>query len=897
MAARGINDLDFGSGSTLPGQAGGQTVPSFDDTFGTGSKVSSPGDVSIDTGTSGVTSGSNFSTGFGSRKKDLPTGGLVEPLDGSFKDADKSLNEASIAAENIDSKTTSAPSAPIEESKAVVTTSAPTIFAQPETKPIEESKAEVKQSAPTIFAQPEVKPIQESKAEVKQSGTTAIFQNPLTGEFEEFDDLDKRAKREKQVNEQIVDEGRQREALDLANDFTESTAKFNLDLADPNTPDPVKTAQLNEMIAKFGPENQAAMDSMLVNLKQQGLDGQGAGNAMMLLMARGNRAQMSDMVGRLNTESAQRITDMNKWGAEFGLWMRSQINGEIQTEFQNQAGLFSLAVEAGDEVAMKEAAFNMGIPNLDTTKFQTLSDFETAQVISSFAHDLGIPSISGGLIKDATGLDIDTSGLTNPADKAAFEQRASFIESNISNPEAKKAAYAELAAQYPGAFGYGDDSEGAQAFVNGLDFSQSGAAATTQKEADAFWRTESIKDTPNMESVINAGDRFWESYDDGYIDNAFGNEINKISSLEDGAVVTAEILDAMSGFGVNSINDIDTREEKEAFMSLSKFKTIQGDVTGTTDQIFDNLMIETAKDPELNKFFTDEKLAGVTRRWILDNIVIGNNFEIDEKTGQAIITTDALPPWDERSEQFTFSTWPRATWDAEGNKTEIYSGQEFRDDLDVGSVHNDPAAIAEDKALTDAYLNDKKDHPDMGWLEWYDETQGNTKQLEKEFDPVDSAQQAVLDSIKSFNEGIELGDLSGMTNNQILMAIENDTTSVDRMIQSGKFVAHDKSTLGQSLRGSDWSALNLKADSANTEDDEGKLENEFGAGPGNGSVIIHEGRPMRIVSYLSDFSGGDFFSGRPDRRRGVIQGVYLDTDTGEKITINDSDWTKLGPLA
>jgi len=432
--------------------------------------------------------------------------------------------------------------------------------------------------------------------------------------------------------------------------------------------------------------------------------------------------------------------------------------------------------------------------------------------------------------------------------------------------------------------------------VNGLDFSQSGAAATTQKEADAFWRTESIKDTPNMESVINAGDRFWESYDDGYIDNAFGNEINKISSLEDGAVVTAEILDAMSGFGVNSINDIDTREEKEAFMSLSKFNTLQGDVGGTSQQIFDDLMLETA-GTDAERYFTDPKLEGVTKQWILDNVVIGNNFEIDEKTGQAIITGDALPPWDERSNQFTFMTWPRATWDAEGNKTEIYSGQEFRDDLDISSVHNDPAAIAEDKALTDAYLNDKKDHPDMGWLEWYDETQGNTKQLEKEFDPVDSAQQAVLDSIKSFNEGIELGDLSGMTNNQILMAIENDTTSVDRMIQSGKFVAHDKSTLGQSLRGSDWSALNLKADSANTEDDEGKLENEFGAGPGNGSVIIHEGRPMRIVSYLSDFSGGDFFSGRPDRRRGVIQGVYLDTDTGEKITINDSDWTKLGPLA
>ena len=738
MAVKALDDLDFGSGANLPGQAGGQTVPSFDDTFGTGSSVPAPGDVSID--------GAEFGGTSGRRSIDRPKS-FVKPFD----DATRSLDDASDAVEKLDLEEAAAPPVPQKEEGRDTGTYVGT--SNIVETPVKEEGRDTGTYVGTsnIVEAPVAKEQGINKSKVVVGETKAVFKNPLTGEMEEFDTQEKRSKREKQVNEQIVDEGRQREALDLANDFTESTAKFNLDLADPNTPDPIKTAQLNEMIAKFGPENQAAMDSMVLNLKQQGLDGSGAGNAMMLLMARGNRAQMSEMVGRLNTESAQRITDMNKWGAEFGLRMRSQINNEIQTEFRNQAGLFSLAVEAGDEAAMRDAAFNMGIPNLDTAKFKTLSDFETAQIIASFAHDLGIPSISGGLIKDATGLDIDTSGLTNPADKAAFEQRASFIESNISNPEAKKAAYAELAAQYPGAFGYGDDSEGAQAFVNGLDFSQSGAAATTQKEADAFWRTESIKDTPNMEGVINAGDRFWESYDDGYIDNAFSNEITKVGSLvtpEGGVSGMDEILDAMSGFGVESIEDIDTREEKEAFMSLSKFNTLKGDVSGTTDQIFDDLMMETAKDPELNKFFTDEKLAGVTRRWILDNIVIGNNFEIDEKTGQAIITTDALPPWDERSNQFTFSTWPRATWDAEGNKTEIYSGQEFRDDLDVGSVHNDPAAIAEDKALTDAYLAQKKDNPDMGWLEWYDATQGNTKELEKKFDAVDEEEQNVIDTAK-----------------------------------------------------------------------------------------------------------------------------------------------------
>ena len=601
MAARGINDLDldFGSGANLPGQAGGQTVTSFDDTFGTGSAPKAPGDFSIDGGSSGTSFDSGFDSGSGRRAKDIPKGGLVEPLDSSFTSANESLDAASLAVNKLDlgGATVAAPVKEEARNQNTVTSTSSIIAKEP---PVEEEtrNQNTVTSTSSIAKDAPVKEEGRNKAAVVVGETTAVFKNPLTGEMEEFDTQEKRIKREKQVNEQIVDEGRQREILDKANDLIEGTTKMILDLADPNTPDPIKTAQVNEMIANFGPQNQSAMDSMVPNLKQQGLDGSGAGNAMMLLMARGNRAQMSEMVGRLNTESAQRITDMNKWGAEFGLRMRSQINNEIQTEFQNQAGLFSLAVEAGDEVAMKEAAFNMGIPNIDTAKFKTLSDFETAQVIFSFAHDLGIPSISGGLIKDATGLDIDTSGLTNPADQAAFEQRAAFIESKISNPEAKKAAYLELAAQYPGAFGGFEDTEegraAAEAFVNSLDVSESGAAAQTQKEAIDLWRAESIIDNPNMEGIINAGDRFWESYDEGYIDNAFSNEITKVGSLvtpEGGVSRMDEILDAMSGFGVESIEDIDTKEEKEAFMSLSKFNTLKGDVTGTTDQIFDNLIM------------------------------------------------------------------------------------------------------------------------------------------------------------------------------------------------------------------------------------------------------------------------------------------------------------------
>ena len=888
MAARGINDLDldFGSGANLPGQAGGQTVTSFDDTFGTGSAPKAPGDFSIDGGSSGTSFDSGFDSGSGRRAKDIPKGGLVEPLDSSFTSANESLDAASLAVNKLDlgGATVAAPVKEEARNQNTVTSTSSIIAKEPPVKEEARNQNTVT-STSSIAKDAPVKEEGRNKAAVVVGETTAVFKNPLTGEMEEFDTQEKRIKREKQVNEQIVDEGRQREALDLANDFTESTAKFNLDLADPNTPDPIKTAQLNEMIAKFGPENQAAMDSMVLNLKQQGLDGSGAGNAMMLLMARGNRAQMSEMVGRLNTESAQRITDMNKWGAEFGLRMRSQINNEIQTEFQNQAGLFSLAVEAGDEVAMKEAAFNMGIPNIDTAKFKTLSDFDTAQIIASFAHDLGIPSISGGLIKDATGLDIDTSGLTNPADKAAFEQRAAFIESKISNPEAKKAAYLELAAQYPGAFGGFEDTEegraAAEAFVNSLDFSESGAAAQTQKEAIDLWRAESIIDNPNMEGIINAGDRFWESYDEGYIDNAFSNEITKVGSLvtpEGGVSRMDEILDAMSGFGVESIEDIDTREEKEAFMSLSKFNTLKGDVTGTTDQIFDNLMMETAKDPELNKFFTDEKLAGVTRRWILDNIVIGNNFEFDDD-GNVIITTDALPPWDERSRQYTFYTWPRATWDAEGNKTEIYSGQEFRDDLGLDGVHNTKEAIAEDQALTAAYENYEGTTEDpLPYREWYNATQGNTKELEKKFDRTTSETDFLEQSVAKFDASIESGDFSDIDDSEWLRIFENDSSAISRLQDSsGVKNLSDSDIIGNDiLRVGDFQDLGLRADveingNLQTGDDP-----DVGLGAGNGSIVVLDGRPARIVKFFS--SSQTSGTGGIGARQGNVWVVYLDED-------------------
>lgn len=611
-------------------------------------------------------------------------------------------------------------------------TPAPELFAEFGTK-VEEVAPVQTQAAPTVEPEPEPTPAPlEKEAPVEEEAAQFDFVNPLTGETEQFDTLEEVNKRKTDMEKKVADQKVLDEEKAANNDFLTNVEKFNADLADPSTPDAIKTAQMNELISQFGPENQAATDSMILQLKQDGLDGTGAGNAMMLLMSRGNQAQFSNMVQRLNTESSQRIYDMNKWGAEFGLKMRQDIRAAETKTFNENASLLAVAAEAGDWQNFKSVSSEMGLGNIDTDKLQQMDEFERAEFISRTLKNLGFAVEAAEEFSKITGVPLDTSHLSSldPATQAIISDRLKAIDL-IQDPEAQKQAMMKLAAEHPEAFGFPGDPEAAKDLVSQMDFANSEANQEAFSDASSTMRSLAIQDNPDMNEVILAGKGMWSAWSDSYIDTTFDNSSTASLVLQDEE--QAAIIDALSGFGVESISDIDTREEKEAFLSIMKFNEMKGNTLSLSQEIFDTLSKETMGTELAEWFDGDGDVKDSTAKaWIVENIVIGGNYTRDPDTGLLSISLeDIVPPWNEDFAQYTFLTWPRKTWDEAGAETTLYSGNEFRDELTAEDAYNDPANIAEDQALTNAYLNYHKENPSgLNWLDWYDSTQGNTRPVQ-----------------------------------------------------------------------------------------------------------------------------------------------------------------------
>ncbi len=75
-----------------------------------------------------------------------------------------------------------------------------------------------------------------------------------------------------------------------------------------------------------------------------------------------------------------------------------------------------------------------------------------------------------------------------------------------------------------------------------------------------------------------------------------------------------------------------------------------------------------------------------------------------------------------------------------------------------------------------------------------------------------------------------------------------------------------------------------------------KQDKEDSAGEGKGSIIIYNGRPMRITLYNSQYKGAgggawgsDMLGTGTAQRTEIIKGKYLDGD-GEEVKIGGDGW-------
>ena len=361
---------------------------------------------------------------------------------------------------------------------------------------------------PMVLEEPEVKK-EAGFIGVDKGGEQKIFDTPAQADKSKTDLASRQAAETKQKE---IEQERTGLFEDASESIKQGLAFFN-DIADPNTPDPVYERQLNQFLASIGPQNLQTLNAINFQIKQNGMEGQPAGNALLFAMSRNQGKQMSQVIAGLNTESAQRIIDANKYGLEIGLRVRQQINNERQVDFQNNGLLFSTAAELGDFTTMEDVWSRMsgGLP-LDTEAFQR--DFEIDSILAeaNLAHQLGVYKPTKDLILRAfPQVEFDESAwlAADPARQTAFDNRMILAE-QILDPEERKAEILRIAQEFPEMFGY-DNPEDAVRAVGLIDFTNITAVTNKKIGIEDEMRLLAIQTEPNFDIVLALGSQLFEN--------------------------------------------------------------------------------------------------------------------------------------------------------------------------------------------------------------------------------------------------------------------------------------------------------------------------------------------------------------------------------------------------
>lgn len=100
-------------------------------------------------------------------------------------------------------------------------------------------------------------------------------------------------------------------------------------------PDTAYRAALNQLITSSGLMNQAERDQMQMQINQDpALKGQGAGLAMMSILARNQNLNLDEAIGNLSVQSLNKLIDLQKYGLQVGTQMEAAHIDNQRKDFQ-----------------------------------------------------------------------------------------------------------------------------------------------------------------------------------------------------------------------------------------------------------------------------------------------------------------------------------------------------------------------------------------------------------------------------------------------------------------------------------------------------------------------------------------------------------------------------------
>ncbi len=355
--------------------------------------------------------------------------------------------------------------------------------------------------------------------------------------------------------------------------------------------DPIATREFNFLINGTGPKNQLILDALGMKLKQNNLDGQGAGDALLGMLARDQGFEVDQMIAKIGSDSATRIYEFNKWGF-----------GKAQ----------ELAVAKNK---MQHDDFDAAIKN---------GQYDVAAGIWGDMFP-GIP------------FDVGAAKANDPAIQDAFNNRSAFVKQLIDQGDAEgaKNAMIALAKEFPQQFGFKTPEE-AVASLSGLDYS---------KEVWENNIAQNNKVTTEIRTAALQGDRDSAMLS---IERWYANKLPGAAESEGKSLLGSLSLDEINA-ALKANDKAPITEAEKGSLSASEFAkdykyfTEKKKASGAnaTDMILDQIV---NFHPEVGM---NPAMKDAARAWIFDNLA-GANVTPDGSSlaGFTFKEGSTLPPWD-----------------------------------------------------------------------------------------------------------------------------------------------------------------------------------------------------------------------------------------------------------
>jgi hypothetical protein len=436
--------------------------------------------------------------------------------------------------------------------------------------------------------------------------------------------------------------------------------------------DPVAAQELNSLVMTQGPRNQAMMQSLAMRLRQSGLDGQGAGNALMATLSAGNEYNNGVLMSQIGERSAQRLMDMTKWGADkaFQLWEKRETQKREDLKTMLNLGQFDGARGLWDDIFP-------GIP-LDTSALQAASPVRKESITARMKGEHQL--IAQG------------------------------------NAEGAKAAMLQLAQEMPEMFGYADAAS-AVAAMQGLDFSTEGFLAKGDNLRAVQTRARESALSGDVASLGAAVDQ------ELALKGAAATEAIAKAALAGGNL--EEINAALEAAGLAPVASMDEalllpKATLAKAVEMARYaKDSRENAVDVLYKDFTRLQPAIAMDPNASR---------AAKAWIAANVYqLASNPDGTVNIGSAA----SIQPWAESAPTaHYFLDWPTAAFGEDGAVTDIaYNGMNPYDDQNPAGDLTTPKGVEDarlDREWWKYVMNTAADKR-LTMQEWYYATAGGSK--------------------------------------------------------------------------------------------------------------------------------------------------------------------------